>query len=127
MIAFMTQAPVSSRLLGDASIVPIAGPGRALRHESDRRLAGLADDYNRDEDVVNASTSGRALGHGCDGPDRRSAVMHSARCETAPDGVEMCVTRAKQVSPTPPGGGATAPAERGGQAIPLLLDQTGGE
>jgi len=33
----------------------------------------------------------------------------------------MRVTRAKQVSPTPLGGGATAPMERGGQARPLVV------
>jgi hypothetical protein len=38
-----------------------------------------------------------------DSPRARCAV--SALCETAPNGVEMRVTQAKRVSPTPPGGG----------------------
>jgi hypothetical protein len=48
-------------------------------------------------------------------PRGDASALVSAHCETAPDGFERRVTRAKQVSPTP-GGGANAPMKRGGQA-----------
>jgi hypothetical protein len=35
--------PAARYWFGDASIVRIAGAGRALRHERDRQVAGLAD------------------------------------------------------------------------------------
>jgi hypothetical protein len=48
--------------------------------------------------------------------------MASAHCETAGDGVEMRVTRAKQVSPTPLGWGALLlRGKLGGQAKQLAV------
>jgi hypothetical protein len=81
--------------------------------------------------VIAFGRVGEARRRGCDdlkaaGFTRRSegaAIPQSALCDTAPDGVDMRVTRAKQVSPRH-WAGAIAPTERGGQAIPLVLDQT---
>jgi len=49
-----------------------------------------------------------------------SAVLLAAHCETAPDGVEMRVTQAKRVSPTPLGGERYCFRGRGGQASPAV-------
>ena len=55
--------------------------------------------------------------------NRQSAQSRvSAHCETAPDGVGMRVTRAKQVSPTSPGGGSLLLPRKGGSPGMIVGD-----
>jgi hypothetical protein len=92
---------------------------------SERTLGCVA--KRKPASAVSGERSDRHLWAGASrptGPELGAATdADSAQSETATDGFEMRVTRAKRVSPTPLG--AIAPKERGGQARPRVVVRTG--